>query len=102
MQETGTITEQEEGEGGGLFIQTKLYHTSGECLSSPCLVLKPDKNTVQGMGGAITYGRRYQLTTMLGIAGEDDNDGNDTLNNAQRRAKNVHKISKPSVSRCVP
>ena len=38
--------------------------------------MKPDKNTAQGIGSAITYGRRYQLTALLGISSEDDDDGN--------------------------
>lgn len=34
------------------------------------------KNDMQGMGGAITYGRRYMLASMLGIAEMTDDDGN--------------------------
>lgn len=38
--------------------------------------MKPDKNTAQAIGSAITYGGRYQLTALLGISSEDDDDGN--------------------------
>ena len=48
----------------------------GEWIESDVLVLKADKVTAQGAGGAITYARRYQLTAMLGLAGEEDTDGN--------------------------
>ena len=48
----------------------------GEWIESDVLVLKADKVTAQGAGGAITYARRYQLTSMLGLAGEEDTDGN--------------------------
>ena len=48
----------------------------GEFIESDVLVLKADKITAQGAGGAITYARRYQLTAMLGLAGEEDTDGN--------------------------
>lgn len=57
-------------------IQTVIIHTSGEQIASDILLLKGDKDTAQGQGSAITYGRRYQLSAMLSIASEDDDDGN--------------------------
>ena len=63
-------------EAGDVYIQTKLIHTSGEVIETHKLLLKPDKNTARGIGSAITYGRRYQLTGLLGISSEDDDDGN--------------------------
>jgi hypothetical protein len=36
----------------------------------------PDFGKVQDEGSFITYQKRYQLCAMLGVAGEDDNDGN--------------------------
>ena len=48
----------------------------GEWIESDVLVLKADKITAQGAGAAITYARRFQLTAMLGLAGEEDTDGN--------------------------
>lgn len=58
----------------GRFVQTVLIHESGETLecSVPLIVGKQD---MQGLGSAITYGRRYGLMSMAGIAPEDD-DGN--------------------------
>ncbi len=59
-------------EDGG--VHTLLMHTSGQWLSG-FLPMIPTKNDPQGIGSAITYGRRYALFGMLGIAPEDD-DGN--------------------------
>lgn len=70
IQNTGSI------EVGDVYIQTKLIHTSGEVIETDKLFLRPDKNTAQGIGSAITYGRRYQLTALLGKSSEDDDDGN--------------------------
>ena len=58
----------------GKFVKTVLIHESGEQLecSVPLIV---GKNDMQGLGSAITYGRRYGLMSMAGIAPEDD-DGN--------------------------
>ena len=58
-------------EGGLVRVTTKLLHSSGEWLESSC-ELPVDKRTAQGIGSAVTYGRRYALQAMLGIAAEDD------------------------------
>lgn len=95
LTENGVLLIQNTGsnEAGDVYIQTRLIHKSGEILETDKLLLKPDKNTAQGIGSAITYGRRYQLTALLGISSEDDDDGNI----ASKRNKFKNKESKPSV-----
>ncbi len=77
-------------EAGDVYIQTKLIHTSGEIIETDKLLLKPDKNTAQGIGSAITYGRRYQLTALLGISSEDDDDGNIASDKKSRKRQNLN------------
>ncbi|MGB9979406.1 ERF family protein [Methanobacterium sp.] len=73
LSENGIVLLQDTGScDGNVFIRTELIHTSGEKITSAKLILKPDKDTAQGIGSAITYGRRYQLTALLGISSEDD------------------------------
>lgn len=55
-------------------ITTILVHSSGESVYS-ALTLRPTKPDPQGIGSAATYGRRYGLAAMVGVAPEDD-DGN--------------------------
>jgi len=66
----------EDGERGlRVVVRTELYHAeSGESFVEE-LALRPVKETPQDIGSAITYGRRYLLMTMAGLAPEDD-DGN--------------------------
>ncbi len=53
-------------------LTTMLMHNSGEWLSGD-LILSPAKsNDPQALGSAITYGRRYAMSAMLGVATEDD------------------------------
>ena len=52
-------------------IKTLLMHNSGEWIESE-LILNADKPTAQGVGSAITYGRRYSLAAMLGLVADDD------------------------------
>lgn len=55
-------------------IITTLAHSSGQWIRGEMLV-NPGKNDAQSMGSAITYGRRYALQAIAGVAPEDD-DGN--------------------------
>jgi hypothetical protein len=59
-------------------IITTLIHKSGEWIRG-AIILKPVKADPQGVGSAITYGRRYGITAILGIIQEDD-DGNAASN----------------------
>ena len=54
---------------------TILMHTSGEWISSKYKMV-PVKSDPQSKGSAITYQRRYAITSILGIAVDDDDDGN--------------------------
>lgn len=58
-------------EGNNLGLETWICHSSGQYIKS-VFILKPEKDTNQGIGGSITYLRRYVLTSTLGIAAEDD------------------------------
>ena len=55
----------------GDFVRTILIHTTGQRFESK-LYLVLEKKTMQGLGSAITYARRYALMGMAGLAPEDD------------------------------
>jgi len=61
---------------GSITLTTLLMHSSGQWIESDQLSLKADKNNAQSYGSALTYARRYQLSAMLGVASEDDDDAN--------------------------
>lgn len=61
-------------DGEMVTVTTTLLHDSGASLTSD-LRLRPSKTDPQGVGSAITYGRRYSLLAVAGVAPEDD-DGN--------------------------
>lgn len=59
---------------GFIGLETKLIHAeSGEWMGST-MVIPLSKQDPQGMGAAISYGRRYALSAILGIVSEEDND----------------------------
>lgn len=76
-----SVIQSTGGDGNNIVITTLIMHESGEWIESEPLVLESDTkkgiSKVQAAGSAITYGRRYALSAMLGISSEDDTDGNE-------------------------
>ena len=65
----------------GVVVTTRILHSSGEWIESAIFMpIKPNKKgsiaDPQAFGSAVTYGRRYAISGMLGIAPEKDDDGN--------------------------
>lgn len=57
-------------------LVTRIVHISGEYIQDDGTPLLCDnKSNPQKMGSAITYARRYGLCSILGIVGEQDDDG---------------------------
>jgi hypothetical protein len=52
-------------------VTTTFLHEGGSSVTST-LALRPSKQDPQGIGSAVTYGRRYALLAMSGAAPEDD------------------------------
>ncbi len=66
------------GNGETVTIHTRLMHVSGyveESILTLPRIENKKMNVVQEMGSAITYGRRYAISAMLGIATDTDTDG---------------------------
>lgn len=70
------IQEIEDLGEGYLMVDTIVLHESGEYMVIKGSKVKPVKNDPQSAGSAITYARRYSLSTALGIASDPDDDGN--------------------------
>lgn len=78
------ITQRLSTGQGGVVITTMLMHASGEWMRDRLFVLvEPTVNRdgkkqawIQAFGSAVTYARRYALSSMLGVAADEDDDGN--------------------------
>ena len=67
----------------GFYITSMLVHSSGEWIKSE-IRMPISKKDAHGIGAATTYGRRYLLSSMVGVAQADD-DGNGAIQQAPRR-----------------
>ena len=74
---------------GYVIVETMLLHSSGEYITGR-LELKPDKPGPQAIGSAVTYGRRYSLAAITGIAPEDD-DAEGATDRKQNKKKTTAK-----------
>lgn len=69
------IQSEEEG-----YLISTLYHSSGEFISTRVRLVF-NQGSSQAYGSALTYARRYGYATLLGLASEDDDDGNISCGN---------------------
>ena len=58
-------------------LTTTIFHKSGQCISTWYPLPDPMKNQIkpQEFGSALTYARRYSLSSLAGIASDEDDDG---------------------------
>ena len=75
VNELSVIQTNEISDNGKLVVITTLMHSSGEWISGT-LSMKPIKEDPQGQGSCLTYIRRYAMQQILGVASEDEDDGN--------------------------
>lgn len=74
---------------GRISLTTRVLHVSGEWIEDTIEIqsdsaLSGKVNEVQKAGAAITYLRRYTLSSIFGVASDEDVDGNVTTQGRQR------------------
>ena len=62
----------------GVVLTTMLLHSSGEWIRDRA-TFPVVQQTAQAYGSAITYARRYALAAMVGVAPDEDDDGNSAV-----------------------
>jgi hypothetical protein len=67
-------TQRVEMTDRGVGVETILMGHGAE-IRGGLVVVPLDKATAQGMGSALTYGKRYSLAAICGISAEEDDDG---------------------------
>lgn len=78
----------------GMFLITTLGHMSGQWMRSqmPILLGKMDP---QSLGSAITYCRRYSLAAIVGVAPDDDDDGERAQQTYRKQEAQNQELPKP-------
>lgn len=86
------IQSLETTEGGEYFVETILIHESGQSIKAKT-GLMIDRKNMQGLGSATTYAKRYAMQAILGISGDDDDDGN-VASRPKPPQKNIQETNK--------
>lgn len=69
------VQEVESNSDAGTVGVRTVLHFRGEMLDCGLLTLKAVQNNPQQIGSALTYARRYALAAAIGIASDEDDDG---------------------------
>jgi len=69
------VQEVESNSDAGTVGVRTVLHFRGEMLECGLLTLKAVQNNPQQIGSALTYARRYALAAAIGIASDEDDDG---------------------------
>ena len=80
------VIQTTDGADGVIELITTLVHTSGQFIRGR-LPLRPVKSDPQGIGSAISYARRYSLSSIVGVI-QDDDDGERAMDRTGRTANN--------------
>jgi hypothetical protein len=73
-----SIVQVTEADDGAVMLLTRLMHSSGQYIEATYPVIGSDAkgvNAAQAAGSALTYARRYSLTSMIGVVADEDDDG---------------------------
>jgi hypothetical protein len=81
---------------GAVLVVCEVVHTTGTIVGQAAL-LSPGGNNMQAVGSGLTYARRYALTAALGIAADDDDDGE-----SAKPAPKAHSVAPPKPSEPPP
>jgi len=63
----------------GVTCSNLLMHKSGQWIETEGITVFVDKQNAQGIGSATTYARRFSLMALVTVVGDDDDDGNGTI-----------------------
>lgn len=70
-----------------MFLYTRLCHASGQWIEAK-MPINPPKNDIQSIGSYITYLRRYNLASIVGVTvGEEDDDGEGAMDRGKESPK---------------
>jgi hypothetical protein len=86
-----SVVQMTRADGDMVFLHSRLLHASGQWMEATYPVCRMGKH--QEMGSALTYARRYALFALVGVAGDEDDDGNAA---ATARGRPVTAVSVPA------
>lgn len=78
----------------GFHVETYLLHKSGEFIAN-VVAVPVAKQDAQGVGSALTYGRRYGVSALLALSTDEDDDGEQAVKAPAAAAKKAEPKPEP-------
>lgn len=75
--------------GNKVVVNNMMIHKNGGFITFEGLGINPQKPDAQGVGGAMTYGRRYTLSSLTSVSSEEDTDGNTDIKKDEKTPSKV-------------
>lgn len=94
-----SITQPPTVRDGQVIVLTRLMHASGQWQEEE-IPVRPESFGPQQIGSAITYLKRYAYCGMLGIASDEDDDGNGASGNEIKTTQTRQKETLPHCPQC--
>lgn len=76
----------------GVTVETTLLHSSGEFIRDSCW-LPVAQQTAQAYGSALTYARRYSLSSLVGVVADNEDDDGNAGSAPRPQAKPAHQAA---------
>lgn len=76
-----SVTQLPTFKGGNNYLCVQLMHKTGQWLRGYYPLIAKTGNDPQSLGAAVTYARRHSLGAVVGLAAEEDDDGNSQSGN---------------------
>jgi hypothetical protein len=89
------VLQNVENIGEAVAVTTRLVH-AGQFYEFGPLVVPLAQHTAHGIGSAITYGKRYSLSAAVGVATDEDDDGNAAVGKGDRVDRDDNPIPETS------
>jgi len=94
-------TDFEVGVASVVIVHTILVHKSGQWIEG-IIKMPLVKSDPQGIGSAMTYARRYGLSAIVGVASEEDDDGEAAMGRKDNTAQQKAPAQSPAQSPAQP
>lgn len=85
-------------ESGSLNLYTRLCHSSGQWMES-MMPISPPKSDIQTIGSYITYLRRYNYASIVGVVASGEDDDGETAMVSPRQKKSTPSGSRDFISK---
>lgn len=89
------VVQTVESSGERYSVKTSLMH-GDNTIDSICPIMCGPNDPAQKFGSAMTYARRYSLAAIVGIAAEEDDDGQAASDQKQGKAHPAKQAEKPA------